>query len=223
MIQKIRIICNRTQKVKFVLLFCMLFIGSVLGLVGVSLIMPFVQLVMDGNGSDNDLLEWFGRLVGANSLRELLIWIGLLLICVYLVKNIYLLIAKYIQLKFVYNNRLELSGRLMRSYMRKPYPFHLEKNSSEILRSVTSDVNNLYDMVMNVIDLVSNLLIIVMLAVYLLLTDVAITLVVAVLLGFCSLFYFVVMRGRTLDYGKQNQLYNGKMIQAVNQALGGIK
>lgn len=223
MIQKIRMIFNRTQKVKFVLLFCMLFIGSVLELMGVSLIMPFVQLVMDGNGSDNELLEWFGRLVGAKSQRELLIWIGLLLIGVYLVKNIYLLIAKYIQLKFVYNNRLELSGRLMRSYMRKPYPFHLEKNSSEILRSVTSDVNNLYDLVMNAIDLVSNLLIIVMLAVYLLLTDVAITLVVAVLLGFCSLFYFVVMRGRTLDYGKQNQLYNGKMIQAVNQALGGIK
>ena len=133
MIQKIRMIFNRTQKVKFVLLFCMLFIGSVLELMGVSLIMPFVQLVMDGNGSDNELLEWFGRLVGTNSQRELLIWIGLLLIGVYLVKNIYLLIAKYIQLKFVYNNRLELSGRLMRSYMRKPYPFHLEKNSSEIL------------------------------------------------------------------------------------------
>ncbi len=223
MIQKIRMIFNRTQKMKFIALFCMLFVGSVLELMGVSLILPFVQLVMDADGTDNALLQWFGRLIGAESQRELLIWLGLLLIAVYLVKNAYLLLAKYVQLRFVFNNRLELSGRLMRNYMKKPYPFHLEKNSSEILRSVTSDVNNLYELVMDVIDLVSNLLIIAMLAVYLLYTDVMITLVVAALLGLCSYFYFAVMRRRTVDYGKQNQLYNGKMIQAVNQALGGIK
>ena len=223
MIQKIRMIFNRTQKIKFVVLFCMLFAGSVLELMGVSLILPFVQLVMDTDGTDNALFQWFGRLVGAESKRELLIWLGLLLIAVYLIKNTYLLFAKYVQLRFVFNNRLELSGRLMRNYMKKPYPFHLEKNSSEILRSVTSDVNNLYELVMDVIDLVSNLLIIAMLAVYLLYTDVVITLVVAALLGLCSYFYFAIMRKRTVDYGKQNQIYNGKMIQAVNQALGGIK
>lgn len=223
MIQKIRMIFNRTQKIKFIALFCMLFVGSVLELMGVSLILPFVQLVMDTDGTDNALFQWFGRLVGAESKRELLIWLGLLLIAVYLIKNTYLLFAKYVQLRFVFNNRLELSGRLMRNYMKKPYPFHLEKNSSEILRSVTSDVNNLYELVMDVIDLVSNLLIIAMLAVYLLYTDVVITLVVAALLGLCSYFYFAIMRKRTVDYGKQNQIYNGKMIQAVNQALGGIK
>ena len=223
MIQKIRMIFNRTQKMKFIALFCMLFVGSVLELMGVSLILPFVQLVMDADGTDNALLQWFGRLIGAESQRELLIWLGLLLIAVYLIKNTYLLFTKYVQLRFVFNNRLELSGRLMRNYMKKPYPFHLEKNSSEILRSVTSDVNNLYELVMDVIDLVSNLLIIAMLAVYLLYTDVMSTLVVAALLGLCSYFYFAVMRRRTVDYGKQNQLYNGKMIQAVNQALGGIK
>ena len=145
---------------------------------------------MDTDGTDNALFQWFGRLVGAESQRELLIWLGLLLIAVYLIKNTYLLFAKYVQLRFVFNNRLELSGRLMRNYMKKPYPFHLEKNSSEILRSVTSDVNNLYELVMDVIDLVSNLLIIAMLAVYLLYTDVVITLVVAALLGLCSYFYF---------------------------------
>ena len=106
MIQKIRMIFNRTQKIKFIALFCMLFVGSVLELMGVSLILPFVQLVMDTDGTDNALFQWFGRLVGAESQRELLIWLGLLLIAVYLIKNTYLLFAKYVQLRFVFNNRL---------------------------------------------------------------------------------------------------------------------
>ena len=66
------------------------------------------------------------------------------------------------------------------------------------------------------IDLISNLLVMSMLAVFLLWMDWMITLVVIGLLGFCSVFYFLLMRGRTENYGKQNQIYNSRMIQAVN-------
>lgn len=223
MIHKIRMIFTRKQKVKFILLFGILFTGSLLEFMGVSLILPFVQLVMEPEGENSRILKWLGMLIHTASRRELLFRTGLLLAAVYVVKNIYLLLMKYIQLRFIFNNRLELSGRLMQSYMKKPYTFHLEKNSSEILRSVTSDVNNLYDLIMDGIDLFSNLLIIGMLAVFLVCMDPVITLAVVVLLGLCSAVYFRMMRRRTEGYGQQNQTYNSRMIQAVNQALGGIK
>lgn len=223
MIHKIRMIFTRKQKVKFILLFGILFTGSLLEFMGVSLILPFVQLVMEPEGENSGILKWLGMLIHTASRRELLFRTGLLLAAVYVVKNIYLLLMKYIQLRFIFNNRLELSGRLMQSYMKKPYTFHLEKNSSEILRSVTSDVNNLYDLIMDGIDLFSNLLIIGMLAVFLVCMDPVITLAVVVLLGLCSAVYFRMMRRRTEGYGQQNQTYNSRMIQAVNQALGGIK
>ena len=222
MIHKIRMIFTRKQKVKFLILFIILFMGSLLEFMGVSLILPFVELVMEPDG-DSGFLSILGNVFHTGSGRELLFVTGCLLITVYILKNIYLLGMKYVQLRFVFNNRLELSGRLMRSYMKKPYTFHLEKNSSEILRSVTADVNNLYDLIMDGIDLLSNLLVMGMLAVFLLWMDPLITLVVIGLLGFCSAFYFWLMRGRTESYGKQNQIYNSLMIQAVNQAMGGIK
>lgn len=222
MLGKIRMIFNRKQKVKFLLLFFILFFGSLLEFMGVSLILPFVELVMDPE-QDNAFLNALREIFHVETGRELLFVTGLLLIGVYILKNVYLLAMKYVQLRFVFNNRLELSGRLMRSYMKKPYTFHLEKNSSEILRSVTSDVNNLYDLIQDGIDLLSNLLVILLLAVFLFWTDPVITLVVVGLLGFCSFFYFGLMKKRTVGYGKQNQIYNGRMIQAVNQAMGGIK
>jgi len=223
MIHKIRVIFTRKQKIKFIILFGILFTGSLLEFMGVSLILPFVQLVMDSEGEYGGILSWLGRILHTDSTRELLFFMGLLLAAVYVVKNSYLLFMKYTQLRFIFNNRLELSGRLMRSYMKKPYTFHLEKNSSEILRSVTSDVNGLYDLIMDGIDLTSNLLIICMLAVFLIYTDPVITVIVVLLLGVCSGIYFLLMRRRTVGYGRQNQIYNSRMIQAVNQALGGIK
>lgn len=223
MIHKIRVIFTRRQKIKFILLFGILFVGSLLEFMGVSLILPFVQLVMEPEGASSGLLNRLGALLHTGSQRELLFWVGFFLAAVYVVKNVYMLFMKYTQFRFIFNNRLELSGRLMRSYMKKPYTFHLEKNSSEILRSVTSDVNNLYDLILDGIELVSNLLIMGMLAVFLICMDPLITLVVVVLLGLSSLIYFQFMRRRTEGYGRQNQTYNSRMIQAVNQALGGIK
>lgn len=223
MIRKIRLIFTRRQKIKFLILFLILFAGSLMEFMGVSLILPFVRLVMDPETESGGLPGVFAAVFHTESRRALLFGTGFLLAAVYVVKNIYLLFMKYTQLRFIFNNRLELSGRLMRSYMKKPYTFHLEKNSSEILRSVTSDVNNLYDLILDGIDLISNLLIIAMLAVFLICVDPLITFAVVLLLGLCSLIYFWLMRERTERYGRQNQIYNGRMIQAVNQALGGIK
>ena len=218
MIGKIRTIFSRKQKMKFIVLFFILFGGSLLEFMGVSLILPFVQLVMDPGAVENGWLAALNR-----SGDELLFLTGVLLMAVYILKNVYLLGMKYVQVRFIFNNRLELSARLMKSYMKKPYTFHLEKNSSEILRSVTTDVNNLYDLLMDVIDLISRLLMIGMLGIFLACKDLLLTLATVMLLGLCSFMYFQVMRKRTQAYGRQNQLYNSRMIQAVSQALGGIK
>ncbi len=223
MIRKLRMIFTRRQKLKFLILFGMLFTGSVLEFLGVSLVLPFVQLFMEPEGQDGGLLLLLGRWFHVSSGRELLFLTGLLLAGVYILKNGYLVLMKAAELRFILNNRLELAGRLMRSYMEKPYTFHLEKNSSEVLESVTFEVNKLYDLILYGMELVSDLLMIVMITAFLLWKDPLITLVVAVLLGFCSLLYFRFMRRRTRVYGRENQIYNSRMIQAVHQAMGGIK
>ena len=181
--------------------------GSLLEFLGVSLVLPFVQLVMDPEGQDGGMFLLLERLLPASSGRERLFATGGLLILVYLLKNSYLLLMKMAELRFIFNNRLELSGRLMRSYMEKPYPFHLEKNSSEVLQNVTFEVNKLYDLILYGMELVSDLLMIAMISVFLFLKDPVISLVVVALLGLCSLFLVGCMRGRAEAYGRQNQIY----------------
>ncbi len=223
MIHKLRVIFSRKQKIKFVVLFGILFVGSLLEFLGVSLVLPFVQLVMDPEKQDSRLLLFLGELFQVTSGRELLFLAGLLLIAVYILKNVYLLLMKTVELRFIFNNRLELAGKLMRSYMEKPYTFHLEKNSSEVLQNVTFEVNKLYDLILYGMELVSDLLIIIMISAFLFWKDPGITLVVVVLMGLCSVLYSAFIKGRTEAYGRQNQIYNSRMLQAVHQALGGIK
>lgn len=223
MIHKLRVIFSGKQKMKFVILFGILFVGSLLEFLGVSLVLPFVQLVMDPEKQDSRLLLLLGELFHVTSGRELLFLAGLLLIAVYILKNACLLLMKMVELRFIFNNRLELAGRLMRSYMEKPYTFHLAKNSSEVLQNVTFEVNKLYDLILYGMELVSDLLIIIMISAFLFWKDPGITLVVVVLMGLCSVLYSAFIRGRIEAYGRQNQIYNRRMLQAVHRALGGIK
>lgn len=223
MIRKLSVIFTAGQKVKFLILFVLLFAGSVLEFLGVSLVLPFVQMVMEPEGEGVVLSILWSRWFPGWSGRERLFLTGLLLAAVYILKNGYLLLLKAAELRFIFNNRLRLAGRLMRSYMEKPYSFHLETNSSEVLESVIFEVNKLYDLLLYVMELVSDLLIIAMIVAFLLWKDPLITLVVTVLLSLCSLLTFWFLRGRTQAYGRENQIYNGRMIQAVRQAMGGIK
>ena len=62
MIHKLRVIFSRKQKIKFVVLFGILFVGSLLEFLGVSLVLPFVQLVMDPAKQDSRLLLFLGEL-----------------------------------------------------------------------------------------------------------------------------------------------------------------
>ena len=162
MIRKLRVIFTRRQKIKFLILFVLLFVGSVLEFLGVSLVLPFVQLVMEPMGLNSGLLLLLSRWFPVSSGRELLFLTGFLLAGVYILKNGYLVVMKAAELRFIFNNRLVLAGRLMRSYMEKPYTFHLEKNSSEVLESVTFEVNKLYDLILYGMELISDLLTIAM-------------------------------------------------------------
>ena len=66
--------------------------------------------------------------------RQFFLTLVIGLIIVYLVKNLYLLWINYVQYTFIYNNQLRLSGRLIDCYLKKPYTYHLDKNSAEIAK-----------------------------------------------------------------------------------------
>ena len=83
MFYKIRVIFSRKQKLKFIILAGILFVGSLLEFMGVSLILPFVQLVMEPEGEYGEEMMVLEEFLGVGSRRELLFLTGALLIVVY--------------------------------------------------------------------------------------------------------------------------------------------
>ncbi len=221
---KLNYIFSKRQKVQSVFLFLALFIGALMELMGVSFITQLVTLVTDTTKiHSGKTMSMLYDLSGADSDRQFLLYVVIALIIVYVVKNAYLLWINYVQCTFIYNNQLRLSGRLIDCYLKKPYTYHLDKNSAEMVRNVMLDSERLFQMLLTTFTLFSEILISLLLCIYLLIMDPFITVTVVAILGIFTFLYLLLFRNKAKEYGKTNQIYDGKMHQSINQALGAVK
>ena len=222
--KKINYILNARQKTGSVFLCIGLFIGALLELAGVSLIAELVKLI--GNPGTIHTTGWMQKLydlTGADSDRTFFLYVVLALIAVYILKNLYLTLISFIKYTFIYNNQLKLSGRLIDCYLKKPYTYHLDKNSAEMIRSIMLDSERFFQMLLTMFSVFSEVMVSALLCIYLLVVDWMITVSVVVILGVVSGLYLLIFHGKSKKNGEISQYNDGKMHQAINQALGAVK
>ncbi len=221
---KLSYIFSKKQKLQSAALCIGLFIGALFELVGISLITGLVSIITNpGVIHSNPVLSGIYETFHLKSDRE---FFGLMtagLILIYLVKNLYLLWLDYVQYTFIYDNQLKISGRLIDCYLKKPYTYHLDKNSAEMVRNVMLDSERLFQMLLSFFSLLSEFLVCVLLSVYLFVVDWFITVFVVTILAAFTGIYMLLFRNKAREYGRINQVYDGKMHQSINQALGAVK
>lgn len=224
MFNKLRFIFERKDKIQIIFLLLLIIIGSFLELSGVAAFMPFIEMVMSPeNIYENIWLSKIYNFLNLSSTDIFLALMALTISLIYIVKNVYLSILQNSILKFSYKTRKNLSVRLLKTYMEEPYTFHLNKNTAELQRSLQIDTNQFMLLVNNTLQMVAEVAVCIVLGLYLFDTSHSITGIVLLLLIFCVGFFLYISKKVTQKLGAQNQRYNAKLIQWVNQALGGIK
>lgn len=224
LLSKVNYIFDKKQKLQSVLLCIGLFVGALLELVGVSFITQLVTLISNPEKiHSNEIMQYCYDFFNMTSDRQFFLFVVIALIFVYLIKNLYLLWINYVQYTFVFNNQLRLSGRLIDCYLKKPYTYHLDNNSAEMVRNVMLDSERFFQMLLSVFLTLSELLVSTLLCVFLLIVDPVITISVVAILAVFTGLYLILFKGKAKKYGKTNQIYDGKMHQSINQALGAVK
>lgn len=215
---------DRKQKLNLVYVTIIIFLQSFAELLGVSVILPFINAVV----APELLLEekpirWAYDFFGMESTGELIIYLAVLIIIVYILKNLFLIYVYELQYKFAYYGKKQMQNELMRYYIGKDYTFFLNVNSSELIRNINTDPEMFYTAVQNALQLLSELCVSVIIVVFLLFTDVTITLGVAVSVGIMFLLMIKGLRRVLARYGDERRVYSANMFKCMQQAFGGIK
>lgn len=225
-IKKLMVLLDGRQKRIMVLLVFLMLIGAVLETLGVSLVIPVMNVVMDEHAVENnkylqvicDILR-----IEYNDTRRLMIFTMLALIGVFVVKNVFLFFQQKAQLKFVYTNQFATSRRMMINFMERPYEYYLNADTSVIQRSITSDVNNMYGLILALLQLFSEAIVFVCLVMVSLATDVWMTVTVTLLLVVVLAIIKGILKPIMKKAGEENQDYYSGLYKWIDQSVMGIK
>ncbi len=224
MLKKLGYIFDKRDKWKIAALLFAIVIGSFLELLGVTIFMPFINIIEHPGTIQT---EWYLKLVydrfHFQSAQGFLIGVSVCIIVIYIVKNIYLIVEKSYIYRFSYNMQMKLSTRLLDTYMKEPYTFHLNKNIATLQRSLQEDTSKFMQVVLYSLELVAELAVCFVMMVYLLTVSKSITIIVLGLLVLCVGSFLLFTKKYSRRLGLENQGYQGKIYQWMNQALGGIK
>lgn len=224
MVKKLRYVFDRKDKIKLVGLAILMVIGSVLELLAVAVFNPFIEVLMQTSSIEDDsFLKLFFTHIHLNGIEQYLVVLSALIAVIYLVKNIYLSFLQNVILSFSYTIRMNLATRLLTTYMNEPYTFHLSKNIAEMQRCLQSDTSQFMSLINSCLQLTVEMVTCLALAAYLFHTSHSITVVIGVLLLLCIGLFFMISKKVSSRLGRQNENYNAKLFQWINQSLGGIK
>ncbi len=216
-------ILNKPQRILCFLVFLATCMGSFLECLGVSVIIPVVNVILNPQGIMDSSIVKSSSFLSSLSDKEMVIGIISLVIIIYLLKNLFFVFLSWLRIKFSCKIQRETSIRMMKSYMGRGYRFFLDNNYGELNRGVTGDTISVYEVLYTGFRLVSEVLTIVLLCVFMFITDWSLSLSMVIVSTVCIVLIYFVFRKRMYYAGREWRKYRVKTEQAVHQAFQGIK
>ena len=181
------ILDSKQKKASIVIFLCMV-LNTGLELLGVSAIYPFLQMMlMPADIKNKWYIGWLYHLNPNASDQNVLLAIGIVIIFVYLIKNAFMILSTYAQTSFAAKFQRQLSTKMLSAYLKRPYEYFLNTNSSEILRGIGVDVSGVYQVLIVFFTLAAETMTVIILGIFLLMTDVWMTVGAMALAFLCLL------------------------------------
>jgi ATP-binding cassette, subfamily B, bacterial PglK len=192
--------------------------------VGAMLVYSLLGLISDGGGGE---LPFIGRLADRFpdvERRTLQLGIAGLVAAFFVVRSGVIVGQAYVQARLVHNAGARLSTRMVRGYLAMPYLEHTRINSAELIRNAFDSVQSLITQVMKpAVEVVAEMVLVVGLALVLLLVAPQATLIAIAVLGPLIWLVQAVIQPRLKRLGRRSQESRRGALQAMQQALGGLR
>lgn len=223
-LKKLAGILNQKQKRKIIGLGILILIGGLLEMLGVSMMLPLVNAIMDMEQMQKN--QYVQMICGWFQIENMNYFVVLLLITVILVfviKNAYLMFLAYVQAKYVNSNQHRAGSYMLEEYLNRSYEFYLDADIPTIFRILDGDIPKVFQLLLALIKLTTELVVAVCLFILILLIDFKMTLLMMGLLLVMTMVILKLLKPRMNAIGKENQEVQSVAGRWRTKAVYGIK
>lgn len=198
------------------------FISMILETLGIGLIIPFIQaLVTDGiNPHLANFLNFFN--IYPTSKYNLIFILLALIAFVYTFKASFLTYFSYVHSKLLTDLRVSLSDKLYYIYLNKSYSFHLNNNSSKLIRNI-NEISLVVYVIKSLILLINETAVFLGISVFVILYEPKGSLIVILFLGSFGYLFFKKIQIKVKKWGKTRQIHAGLSLKYLREGFGSIK
>ena len=205
-------------------LFGFILISTVLEMFSVALVLPVSMLILSPEQIREQ--EWFIPLfefLGKPDDINLIKYACLFLIIAYAIKAIFLSVLSFFQYRYVYNVSANVSNRLFSLYLKMPYTFHLDKNSSILLRNITTESALFSNTLDGTITLVIEFTVMLGLLILLFNVDPKGTIIISAICFILLTTIYLFLKKKVLKLGSERLYTEGIRNKIVLQSLQAVK
>ena len=223
-VKKLRLLLDGKQKRAMAGLMVMMIFGAFLQTAGVGMLVQGVSVAVDPQAVEKSaLVRGFYDFLGCEDFESFSVTVMVLLMVVFAAKNIFLFVQQKLTFAFVYTNQFRTSERMMRNYLRRDYEFYLNADTAVVQRNITSDVNNMYALILALLQLMSDGVVSLFVIAYCLMTNGLMTVLLAAALAVLMAMIKKVLKPVMYRAGKENQHYYSSLFKWISQTVQGIK
>lgn len=223
-ISQFKYVMDRKQKWGTIGIFFLLIIESLLELVGISIILPFIYAIMDMEAvMSNPYVAAILQKFPTASEKDIFLGIIVSIIVVYVIKNLIQFIVRYWISRFGCAYKKDVSTRMLSAYLHLPYIAFSQLNTGDVLRGIYNDVEGSYSMLSVLLNTTSDILGLVVIAAFLFSKDAFIAGGLMALSIMSGLVLYKGIRGKTREMGYRQREISAQTYKIACQAIGGIK
>lgn len=193
--------------------------------IGVASIMPFIAVVADPElvEANRYLARAFDAL-GFTNTREFLVFLGGMAFLVLLATNLLVGLNAWLTFRVCHLGEHDLARRLLRNYMTRPYVDLLQRNSSELIKMLVSEIDRVViGTLMAGIGVFADLVTTVFIIGLLLLVNPGVTIVTLLVLSAAYLLIYRWMMPRIARLGVEFSALSTEIYKNAQEALGAVK
>ncbi|ASK78117.1 ABC transporter ATP-binding protein [Paraphotobacterium marinum] len=126
-------ILDQEDKKKFLKYILVLFLGSAFSVLGIGVVIPFINLLIQ----PEKIMSF--SLAKGWSYHELMVFFTVLLVMAFFIKNTVALMLINYQYKFLFSLTAKIQKKLFSGYITAPYEYHLNRNTPNLIKIVNNE------------------------------------------------------------------------------------
>ena len=223
-ILKIKTLLSFKDKKTLLILLIMSFFLSLIEIVGIAAIMPFISIASDptlihSNQYYSSMYDFFS----ISNNQEFIILFGVFLIIFYFFRGFYIIFHGYLVSRFAMKKYHDFVVKLFSNYIYMPYQTFVNHNSATLSKTIMTEAAHVSFLVQNFLQLLSELVIIVLIYGILLLVDLKMTIVLTVVLSIKVYFLMKIVSKKIKKEGEKRATLQDEFYRKINATLGNFK